>query len=248
MHNLMEFPQGDRIYIVLSRSETVLSRMVNKLTGAEVTHAAISLDSELEYMFSFGRRWASNPFIGCFHRERIDEGIYKKADQLPGVVIELRVTPAQYRAVSKMISDFLLNYHRYEFNYLGLIKQALGRHHTEDNRFFCSEFVYHVLHSCGICDFKRPRSSVHPQELLSLGRIVYRGDLLRRSEAGPKVTPFPMRTQTRIYSGDINAGRPFISAAVKDRTFTIDENIAIPVMDWANEHPGKRVSAPSYRQ
>jgi hypothetical protein len=179
--NFMEFPGGDRLYIVLSRSDTVLSRMVHWLTGAEVTHAAISLDAELNYMFTFGRRWASNPFIGCFRRERLDEGAYRKATDLPGVVLELRVSPAQFQAVSAMLGDFLLNYYRYEFNCLGLAKQAIGRYHMKDNQFFCSEFVYYVLHSCGICDLKRPRGSVRPQDLLTIGRVIYRGDLLRYS-------------------------------------------------------------------
>ncbi|MDR0875154.1 MAG: hypothetical protein LBN12_02965, partial [Clostridiales Family XIII bacterium] len=117
----------------------------------------------------------------CFRRERLDEGAYRKATDLPGVVLELRVSPAQFQAVSAMLGDFLLNYYRYEFNCLGLAKQAIGRYHMKDNQFFCSEFVYHVLHSCGICDLKRPRGAVRPQDLLTIGRIVYYGDLLRYS-------------------------------------------------------------------
>lgn len=70
------FMDTEYLYVVLARSNTILSRLIHVIKEDEYTHAALSLDRDLEYMFSFGRRSANNPFIGCFKRERLDEGLY----------------------------------------------------------------------------------------------------------------------------------------------------------------------------
>jgi hypothetical protein len=166
------------LYIVLSRSETALSRMIRAVKGDEYTHAALALDAGLEYMFSFGRRRAYNPFVGCFKRERIGEALCGAYAEFPGAVIELPVSGAQYGNAVALIEAFLLDSHLYGYNYLGLMGNLLGRSHRIGTRFFCSEFVYHVLHKSGVCDLGKPRGLVRPQDLMSVkGRVIFRGDL-----------------------------------------------------------------------
>jgi hypothetical protein len=166
------------VYVVLSRSPTILSRAIRIFKRDEYTHAALSLDRELQYMFSFGRRRPSNPFIGCYKRENLGDGFYRACGRLPGAVIEVPVSPAQYSDVCVQIQDFLLNSHCYDYNYAGLIGNLAGMPCRSENRFFCSEFVYHVLHKSGICDFGIPRNLVRPQDLSGLdGAVIYKGDL-----------------------------------------------------------------------
>lgn len=165
------------IYIVLTRSETLLSRMICFITGAEYTHASLSLDRSLNYMFSFGRRWTRNPFVGCFRREDINEGVYANAAVVPGTVIRIDVTTDQYNAAARLVGDFLLNNHLYGYNYFGLMKQTVGRTHYSEHRFFCSEFVYYILRECGIIARPIPRGHVRPQDFLWVGEPVFQGDL-----------------------------------------------------------------------
>jgi hypothetical protein len=169
---------GKNVYVVLSRSQTLLSRIIHIMKGDRYTHAALSLDKNLEYMFSFGRRRASNPFIGCFRRERLDDGIYKFCSYLPGAVIKIPVSPVQYQNIVEQIEMFLLNSDVYGYNYFGLASNLVGKTHQVSTRFFCSEFVYHVLHQSGICDLKMPRGMVCPQDLMNLdGMIIFEGNL-----------------------------------------------------------------------
>lgn len=166
------------VYVVLSKSPTILSRTINRLKGDSYTHAALSLDKDLFYMFSFGRRWAGNPFVGCFKRESMNDGLYKKLASLPGVIMEIPVTSKQYDAVCVLIEGFLLDAHVYRYNYFGIAGNLLGMTHVNSRRFFCSEFVYYVLHESGVCDLGLPCGMVRPQTLLSLnGRVVFDGDL-----------------------------------------------------------------------
>jgi len=71
------------LYIVLTRTSTVLSRMIGFVTNDEFTHAAISFDEELNQMYSFGRKKVYNPFVGSFIKENIDEGIYGMCQKSP---------------------------------------------------------------------------------------------------------------------------------------------------------------------
>ncbi|MCK0115530.1 hypothetical protein MWU57_00640 [Isoptericola sp. S6320L] len=162
------------VYVVLSCSTTVLSRAIRWATGAEFTHAALALDPELEDMFSFGRRRAGNPFVGCFKRERIDDELYRRMPVLPGAVIEVPVTAQQREVVDAQVARFALDSGAYSYNHAGLV----GRGSESSTRFVCSEFVYHVLRSAGVCDLGVPRWKVSPQMLLRVpGDMVFRGDL-----------------------------------------------------------------------
>ena len=56
--------QNKQLYIVISQTGTLLSRILKQITGAEYNHASISLSRDLERMYSFGRRHPYNPFWG----------------------------------------------------------------------------------------------------------------------------------------------------------------------------------------
>src|SRR5690554_939767 len=77
-----------KIYIVLTRTNTILSRLISIIKNDEYTHASISLNKDLNYMYSFGRKNKYNPFIGRFVKENIDEGVYGWHKKLKGLVIE----------------------------------------------------------------------------------------------------------------------------------------------------------------
>ena len=74
----------EHLYVVLTRTNTIISRLIHLFTQDEYTHAALALDRELTEMYSFARKYTYYPFLGRFKHERLDEGIYKLAKQLPG--------------------------------------------------------------------------------------------------------------------------------------------------------------------
>ena len=61
-----------KIYIVLTYTGTILSRIVKFYTGKEYSHVSIALDENLEEMYSFGRLHPYVAFIGGFVHERIN--------------------------------------------------------------------------------------------------------------------------------------------------------------------------------
>ena len=168
----------NRLYIVLTRTNTVLSRLIGIFKKDQYTHAAISLDSDLNQMYSFGRRNTYNPFIGCFRKEDIHEGVYGLCKTLPGAIIEVEVTAEQYRKATELLDQFIYHRDNYKYNYQGLLYGLLDKPLCVEDSFLCSEFVYYILSESGIVDFQMPRSLVRPQKLLhAKGKIVFQGDL-----------------------------------------------------------------------
>ncbi|MDR0906163.1 MAG: hypothetical protein LBN00_08345 [Oscillospiraceae bacterium] len=181
--------QNKQIYIVLSRSGTILSHIIHAITRDSYTHASIALDVDLDLMFSFGRRYERNPFLGCFKKETVNDRHFRFGRS--GLVLELSVTEEQYDEVFHNIRVFCDNPDAFSYNLPGLITGIFNRTHERETRFFCSEFVYFVLNEAGICDFGITRGHVRPQMFLRRlnGRVVFDGKLpayaLQRREFAP---------------------------------------------------------------
>lgn len=170
--------ENRHLYIVLVRTKTVISRLIQFATKDEYTHAAISLDEDLDCMYSFGRRYALFPFIGRFKREAIDKGVYRFHKTLPGIVLEFEVPENQYQEAQSLVSQFILKDHILKYNYLGLVHGLFNMAVYCEDRFTCSEFVYYVFKASGILDFEVPRNLVRPQNFLDIGgKVVYKGNL-----------------------------------------------------------------------
>jgi hypothetical protein len=167
------------VYIVLTRTNTLLSWIIHFIKRDEYTHASISLERDLGTMYSFGRRYTRNPLLGGFKRENVNSGIYEFCKVLPGRVIEVEVSEEQYDQAARLLRHFVRHGGDYHYNYPGLINSLIHREAQYQNRFLCSEFVYHVLKECGIAEFDMPGNLVRPQDFIHClqGRTLYQGDL-----------------------------------------------------------------------
>ena len=84
----MEFK---KIYIVISQTGTMLSKIVRLYTGDTYNHASIALDKELRQMYSFGRINPYNPVIGGFVKESPNSGTFKRFYNTDIAIIELEI-------------------------------------------------------------------------------------------------------------------------------------------------------------
>ena len=184
------------LYIVLTRTNTMISRLIHLFTHDEYTHAALSLDKDLTQMYSFARKYTRNPFVGRFKHEHLDEGIYRLAKRLPGVVLEVEVPLESYAEARHLVEQFIANHARFKYNFRGLLYGLVNKPTNRDDRFLCSQFVYYVLHESGVADFHIPANLVRPVDFLSLdAHIVLEGDLKELVVASNEVIP----TRVRLY-------------------------------------------------
>lgn len=166
------------LYIVLTRTQTVISNLIHIVKNDEYTHASISFDKELDHMYSFGRKTWNNPFIGRFKKENVNEGLYQYCHTIPAAIIEIEVTKQQYESAKALIACFISNSELYKYNYKGLLYSLLNKPLCREYRFLCSEFVYHILKESSIADLDISRNLVRPQNLLKIeGKVIYKGNL-----------------------------------------------------------------------
>ena len=107
-----------QVYIVISQTGTVLSRILKLITGAEYNHASISLADDLSVMYSFGRRNPYNPFWGGFVTESAHFGTFKRFAKTKVTVLAVDVSPKKYEAMSSFLDNMLTTRSDYGYNYL----------------------------------------------------------------------------------------------------------------------------------
>ena len=167
-----------KIYIVLTKTNTVLSRIISVIKNDDYTHSSISLNKDLDNMYSFGRKNRYNPFVGCFVTENLDKGVFGWHKNLKGMVLEIEVTNEQYERAEKLINEFILNSNKYKYSYIGLIDSLFNKEKHYNDRFLCSEFVYYILSKIEAADLQKSRNLIRPQDFLKIeSKILFEGNL-----------------------------------------------------------------------
>ena len=96
------------VYIVVSQTGTLLSRLLKLVTKAEYNHASISLVPDLDTMYSFGRKNPYNPFLAGFVTESARFGTFKRFSQTRIMVLDIAVSEEQYQAIARRIQTMII--------------------------------------------------------------------------------------------------------------------------------------------
>lgn len=139
-----------KIYIVLTHTRAVLSRIIKIFTKDEFSHVSIALDAELQEMYSFGRLYPNNPFVGGFVHEYINKGTFKRFYKTKTKIYALDVTLEQYENVKQNIQRIQKQKDKYKFNILGLFAVSVNKKINKEYSFYCAEFVKYVIEQAGI--------------------------------------------------------------------------------------------------
>jgi len=167
------------IFIVLTNTGTLLSSIIRVVKKAEYGHASISLDKGLNQLYSFGRLHPYNAFCGRFVREGIHFGTFKRFKDTDCKIYKLLVENSQYQAMVARITEMTKQKKKYKFNIQGLFLAAFNFRTNRRYRFYCSEFVKHILEA-GNVDISNLPKVVQPDHLQQIkgASIIYQG-LLR---------------------------------------------------------------------
>jgi len=138
------------IYIVLTYTGTILAKIVKFYTRQKFSHISISLDKDLNEMYSFGRLNPYNPFIGGFIHEHIDKGTFKRFKNTQAKIFSVEVTEEQYEKLRKNIEEMQAESEKYKFNIIGLFAVAFHKKIRAKNSFYCAEFVKYITEKSDI--------------------------------------------------------------------------------------------------
>jgi len=134
-----------KVYIILTYTGTWLAKIVRYYTKREYSHVSISLDENLQRMYSFGRK---NPYIafwGGFVHESAKYGTFKRFKNTKALIYQVYVSEEQYERLSELILKFKKKRKLYRFNVLGLMGVAFSKKRKKENYFYCAEFVQYML-------------------------------------------------------------------------------------------------------
>lgn len=171
--------QEEYIYIMLSKTNTLLGNMIRAGLGVSYNHCSLSLDESLETIYSFGRKELRNVFLAGFVQESKNNGFFRVHNTSDIIVIRMSVSSQEKERLCEIIADFQADKDLYRYSLLGLIYCYLGIPVKRKNKYFCSQFVTEVLQQAGIEVFEKPASLVRPHDFLDLPstKYIYRGQI-----------------------------------------------------------------------
>lgn len=166
------------IYIILVKSGTIFSRTIGIYTRCKYNHASIALDDSLKTMYSFSRKYARNPFVGKFNIESKDSKFYHIFNKSECIVLKLKIKEEGYDSVNNEIQHFIKYSDRYGYNLIGLFGFIINKPIKRKDKFFCSQFVAHILRTADIYTINVPELST-PKDFIESRNIeiIYEGPL-----------------------------------------------------------------------
>ena len=134
-----------KIYIILTYTGTILSKIIKGYTRAEYCHVSLALDENLEEMYSFGRIHPYNPFIGGFVHEGINIGTFKRFKNTKALIYSLEIDEIKYEKIKSLIKKIEYKKDLYRFNTIGLFASGFNIRVKRKYYFYCAEFVKYLL-------------------------------------------------------------------------------------------------------
>lgn len=174
------------VYLLLTRTRTVLSRVIHASTGDAYTHISIALDRDLTRLYSFGRRQAWMPLPAGLVQESVHAGVFSRNGRSPCLLLEMAVTDAQHDALHGRIAAMLDAKDRYRYSLLGILLLKLDLAHERHRHMFCSQFVASLMQLTGTLRMPKPPSLMRPADFVGLPGLkrCYEGPLALSDRIG----------------------------------------------------------------
>lgn len=172
--------EGTReLYILLLRTQSLLSRMIHIATKEPYTHVSLGFSGDCTQFYSFARRYTRLPLPAGFVHESIESGMMAKCKDAPCALYRLEVPAKSYRAIRRKFKKMLPVQKRFQYSVLGTFLCFFGIAYKRRNKYFCSQFVAETLNEVGIMELTKSPELYHPVDFLKLPelQLCYEGTL-----------------------------------------------------------------------
>ena len=176
------------LYIFLTRSGTLLSNLVYRLTGAQYTHISLAFDEDLSTLYSSTRKNGYTMFPAGPSREYLNRGVFLMRENIPCALYALEVTDEAYTRAKRRTQHMMHYGELYRFNSLGLLLCWMHIRWQRRRHYFCSQFVSEVLQKSGALELPKPSTLMHPSDYAELPelRCLYAGRSAPAPEHGAR--------------------------------------------------------------
>ena len=159
-----------KMYILLTKTQSILSRTVGLLTNDPYTHAAIAFDQDFHVVYS-SARWNGRDMFPCGPcREYLHKGFYAR-HKTPCAVYELQVEDEVYELAHQEVAQIIEHQSQYHFNIIGLLLCKLRIPFRRKNYFFCSQFVGEILRRSGALELPKEPCFLSPSDYTRLPQL-----------------------------------------------------------------------------
>ncbi len=163
------------VYIVLSRSHTILARAIRIFTKKYYNHTSVSFDLSLEPFYSFGRRNPKYMFPAGFIIEGVRSGFFGLHPDTKICVLKTQVTDEEYDLMQKRLQPFIKEPLKYKYGVLQLFYMMFNINYTPKTQYVCSVFVASLFR--GILDFDRDYTKMYPEDFYQFNfEKIFEGD------------------------------------------------------------------------
>ena len=160
-----------KIYIILTRSQTILSRIVHFITKDPYTHASIAFEEDMMTFYSSSRKNGRTLFPAGPCEERLADGYFSRHKNIPCIVYEMEVAEEIYENAKNEVSKIIDNSKKYHFNIIGLMLCRLNIPYERKRNFFCSQFVSEILKRSSAMAFSKDVTLIRPIDYMSMNGL-----------------------------------------------------------------------------
>lgn len=167
------------IYILLTKTHTIISKMIHAATHDEYTHVSIALDKELHELYSFARLYRYMPLPAGLVQENLQTEVYACNGKSKCALYQMIVTDEQFDFIQTTIRSMMDLKDEYHYSVLGLLLCKLDFVHDRRCHMFCSQFVSKLLEGSGAVTLPKPPSLMHPSDFTRVAKLhcCYRGTI-----------------------------------------------------------------------
>ena len=167
----MNNSQKKDIYILLTRTTTILSRAVHIITSDEYTHASIAFNETLQPLYSSSRKNGRTLFPAGPCMEIFSRGYWKYHPHVPCAVYKLEVSEEVYNKAQIEVKKIMDKEHEYHFNIIGLLLCRLNIPYHREKNYFCSQFVSDILQKSNALELPKQPCLMRPSDYMELPQL-----------------------------------------------------------------------------
>lgn len=173
------------IYILLTKSSTIVSRIVGMATLDKYTHVSISFDDCLQPMYSSARKNGKTMFPAGPCSENFHHGYLGSHTAIPCALYTLSVPDEIYFAARDAARRIIDNADYYRYNIIGLFLCRMHIAYHRRRHFFCSQFVGDVLEGSNALKLPKDSTLMRPSDYTRIPELtcVFTGRLMELLES-----------------------------------------------------------------
>lgn len=135
------------LYIVVSKTNTFIGKIIRFVTHCKYNHVSISLSNELQPLYSFARFNINSPIVGGF----VEESWLRYLMNNKNVIARIYNIPIDiedYERIKDELSNFSHNKSKYMYDTFGAICKKCKK--KKSNKYTCLSFVNKILNEVNI--------------------------------------------------------------------------------------------------